>query len=341
LRSFPRLVLPAVLFALGVLLLSGVANGPPVTRADVDDGDITASSTTVGDGGTVTITVIADDDDPECNNLVITVTDSDGDNDEDLAITDCDHPDDGDLDPGEAGCTDNDGSATDNDVTITDATLEDLDVDNTADDHTVTLLLTAECDDGTETITVTAAQDNSSDESDSVTITCDPDDDGDDDDDDVDPTTVLAPLPALLTMSVSPTNIPCGSSATINARLVYPSGEGVQHLIIGFSATRGTVFGNVLTNATGNVTTTYIAPPSPTTATITASVDGHNQSVAVNVTCAVEVPAVATQTVVRPPSTGSGGLAGGSNSVQWPIYAGVFFVMSSLVAALSLRKQRS
>lgn len=154
---------------------------------------------------------------------------------------------------------------------------------------------------------------------------------------------VSAITPSYLSLVVSPATIPCNGQAGVTARLVYPNGTGASSQLIQFGSTSGTVFTNIMTDASGYVTTTFVAPYNSGDVTITASFGGIHRTATVKVDC----PRKPDQPIVynnnfKPPATGDAGLAAASNETATYWYlAGVLLVMSTAgVGALAYARQR-
>jgi hypothetical protein len=153
--------------------------------------------------------------------------------------------------------------------------------------------------------------------------------------------------PVAMTLLVEKTTISCGAQTNLIARVVYPDGVGAPNRLLSFQSSLGTVYTNLLSDYSGYVQTTFVAPLSPAIVQIDAFADGLRQSVQVKVDCPqppLQAPPLGVtyvSPVISPPSTGDAGLAAGSNgSTSWMLLAVAVLLFSAPVAAVAVVKAR-
>jgi hypothetical protein len=153
--------------------------------------------------------------------------------------------------------------------------------------------------------------------------------------------------PVAMTFLVGQTTIPCGAQTNLVARLVYPDGVGAPNRLVSFQSSLGTVYSNLLTDYSGYVQTTFVAPLSPAIVQIDATADGLRQTVQVKVDCPqppLQAPPLGVTYVsplISPPSTGDAGLAGGADGgTPWALIAAAVALLGAPVAAAAAVKVR-
>jgi len=297
-----KLVPGAAVFAFALVAFWSGAAGPPSASADVTDIDV--------DGNVVRI-----ETDNEAGPLTISLGSVESDTDASMEITDCN------------GCNE-EGDDDYDSLTV--------DTDDAGYDGFVEVTVTLSCPD-TDAVTVTATHGGVSD---SVTLVCTA-------------TTPTATVGAARTVTVQSSNASLGCSNTSIITIVVKDGAGnpVQSgTLVNISTNLGTVSpASGQTTADGSVFVFYTAPSNQGgVATITATTGTASGSAQVAITCSAAPtattappPTVPSQQTgsITPPSTGDGGLRGGSGG--WETYAGLALGAVSVVSAAVLLRRRA
>jgi hypothetical protein len=147
-----------------------------------------------------------------------------------------------------------------------------------------------------------------------------------------------------LTFLVEKTTIGCGAQTNLIARAVYPDGVGAPNRLFTFQSSQGTVYSNLLSDYSGYVQTTFVAPLSPAIVQIDAMADGLRQTVQVKVECQAPplgITYTAPPQTIAPPNTGDGGLAAdGTNSTSWALVIVALLLIGAPVATIAVVKVR-